>query len=133
MSTKTTAPKVSQESRKKIESLKTTQQLYNDLDDYIRNSKSSTERAKERLAKQIETLGDDFVEEIEKKSEKEEKLYKEYADKVEFIVKNSGNDNGSLEQLNSMTYQEIDSIYDKVLIESKKGFWSRLFDFLMGW
>lgn len=133
MSTKTTKPKISEESRKKIESFKTTQQLYNDLDEYIRNNKKTTDRAKTRLAKQIGELGKEFVEEIEQDKYQEEELYKEYAGKVEFIIKTCGEKYGSLELLNNMTYQQIDSIYDKALSDSKKGFWGILLDFVMGW
>jgi hypothetical protein len=133
MSTKTTSPKISEESRKKVENFKTTQQLYNDLDDYIRTNKKTSDRVKQRVAKQISELGDDFISELEQNEEQDADKYKEYAEKVETIIKYSGGKYGTLEKLNDMTYEEIDSIYNKVLLESKKGFWNKLFDFLMEW
>ena len=133
MSTKTTSPKISEESRNKIEKFKTTQQLYNDLDDYIRTNKKTSDRVKQRVAKQISELGDDFISELEQNEEQDADKYKEYAEKVETIIKYSGGKYGTLEKLNDMTYEEIDSIYNKVLLESKKGFWNKLFDFLMEW
>ena len=133
MSTKTTSPKISEESRKKVENFKTTQQLYNDLDDYIRTNKKTSDRVKQRVAKQISELGDDFISELEQNEEQDADKYKEYAEKVETIIKHSGGKHGTLEKLNDMTYEEIDSIYNKVLLESKKGFWNKLFDFLMEW
>jgi aminopeptidase N len=133
MSTKTTSPKISEESRKKVENFKTTQQLYNDLDDYIRTNKKTSDRVKQRVAKQISELGDDFISELEQNEEQDADKYKEYAEKVETIIKYSGGKYGTLEKLNDMTYEEIDSIYNKVLLESKKGFWNKLLDFLMEW
>jgi len=133
MSTKTTSPKISEESRKKIENFKTTQQLYNDLDSYIRTNKKTSDHAKQRVAKQISELGDDFINELEQNEEQNTVKYKEYAEKVETIIKLSGSKHGTLEKLNDMTYEEIDSIYNKVLLDSKKGFWNKLFDFLMEW
>ena len=133
MSTKTTSPKISEESRNKIENFKTTQQLYNDLDDYIRTNKKTSDRVKQRVAKQISELGDDFISELEQNEEQDADKYKEYAEKVETIIKYSGGKYGTLEKLNDMTYEEIDSIYNKVLLESKKGFWNKLLDFLMEW
>ena len=133
MSTKTTSPKISEESRNKIEKFKTTQQLYNDLDDYIRTNKKTSDRVKQRVAKQISELGDDFISELEQNEEQDADKYKEYAEKVETIIKYSGGKYGTLEKLNDMTYEEIDSIYNKVLLDSKKGFWNKLFDFLMEW
>ena len=133
MSTKTTSPKISEESRKKIENFKTTQQLYNDLDSYIRTNKKTSDRAKQRVANQISELGDDFISELEQNEEQDADKYKEYAEKVETIIKLSGSKHGTLEKLNDMTYEEIDSIYNKVLLDSKKGFWNKLFDFLMEW
>jgi len=133
MSTKTTSPKISEESRKKIENFKTTQQLYNDLDSYIRINKKTSDHAKQRVAKQISELGDDFINELEQNEEQNTVKYKEYAEKVETIIKLSGSKHGTLEKLNNMTYEEIDSIYNKVLLDSKKGFWNKLFDFLMEW
>ena len=133
MSTKTTSPKISEESRNKIENFKTTQQLYNDLDDYIRTNKKTSDRVKQRVAKQISELGDDFISELEQNEEQDADKYKEYAEKVETIIKYSGGKYGTLEKLNDMTYEEIDSIYNKVLLESKKGFWDKLFDFIMEW
>ena len=133
MSTKTTSPKISEESRNKIENFKTTQQLYNDLDDYIRTNKKTSDHAKQRVAKQISELGDDFINELEQNEEQNTVKYKEYAEKVETIIKLSGSKHGTLEKLNDMTYEEIDSIYNKVLLDSKKGFWNKLFDFLMEW
>jgi aminopeptidase N len=133
MSTKTTSPKISEESRKKLEEYKTTQQLYNDLDDYIRTNKKTSDRVKQRVAKQISELGDDFISELEQNEEQDADKYKEYAEKVETIIKYSGGKYGTLEKLNDMTYEEIDSIYNKVLLESKKGFWNKLLDFLMEW
>jgi DNA replication initiation complex subunit (GINS family) len=133
MSTKTTSPKISEESRKKIENFKTTQQLYNDLDSYIRTNKKTSDRAKQRVANQISELGDDFINELEQNEEQDTVKYKEYAEKVETIIKLSGSKHGTLEKLNDMTYEEIDSIYNKVLLDSKKGFWDKLFDFIMEW
>jgi|GEM_PF-7131469 len=133
MSTKTTSPKISEESRKKIENFKTTQQLYNDLDSYIRTNKKTSDHAKQRVAKQISELGDDFINELEQNEEQNTVKYKEYAEKVETIIKLSGSKHGTLEKLNDMTYEEIDSIYNKVLLDSKKGFWDKLFDFIMEW
>jgi len=133
MSTKTTSPKISEESRKKLEEYKTTQQLYNELDGYIRTNKNTNDRAKQRLAKEIGELGEEFEKEIESTEQEEETKYREYAGKVETIIKLSGDRHGTLEKLNTLTYKEIDSIYDKVLLDSKKGFWDKLFDFLMEW
>jgi DNA replication initiation complex subunit (GINS family) len=133
MSTKTTSPKISEESRKKIENFKITQQLYNDLDSYIRTNKKTSDRAKQRVANQISELGDDFINELEQNEEQDTVKYKEYAEKVETIIKLSGSKHGTLEKLNDMTYEEIDSIYNKVLLDSKKGFWDKLFDFIMEW
>lgn len=129
MSTRTKKPNISDESLRKIEEYETTQRLYNEYDSYIRESKTTTQRAKDKLAKEIGETGDEFIEDLETA----DKLYKEYSDKVEYIIKNSGDKYGSLEKLNAMTYQQVDSIYDRVQEESKKGFWTKLFDFLMGW
>jgi uncharacterized membrane-anchored protein YjiN (DUF445 family) len=139
VSTKTTKPKISEESRRKLDQLATTKNLYQQYDEYILKQSNVGDRAKERLAKQISSLGSEFIADQEREEQlkrenkaKEEKLHKEYASKVELIVKESGSKNGSLEKLNTMTYEEIDSIYIRVLDESQKGFWSKLFDFLMG-
>lgn len=140
MSTKTKKPRISEESRRKLQEFETTQQLYNELDEFKRQTSNATKRAKDQMARTIADIGGDFVEDLEKKEKeavekqrREEEKYREYAGKVEFIIKNTGDHHGTLENLNSMTYQQIDSIYNKVLEESKKGFWSKLFDFLMGW
>ena len=131
MSTKTTAPKISEESRIKVEEFKTTQQLYNEFDNYLRSSHDTNYRAKQRLAKQIGEIGEDYEDYTDLSEKQQEIKYKEYAGKVETIIKLSGNKNGKLEDLNNSTYRQIDSIYRKVLFESKRGFWGKLFDFFI--
>lgn len=129
MSSTTKKARISEESKELIESFQTTTDLYKSLDDYMRDSNKTTQKAKERLANEIADMGEKFIDEIE---QKEIARDNEKQEKITFIARKTGDLHGSKEKLYSMSYEDVDSIYIKVK-ESKKNWFRQIIDFLMSW
>lgn len=125
MSSTTKKPKISEESRKKLESLDTTFDLYRSLDEYIRDSRKNISYAKERMAQEFNQMGEKYVEEIDKKEQQKVETIRE-------IFRTVGDRYGSKEELSQLTYGEVQNIQIKIK-ESKKNFFTRIVDFLMNW
>lgn len=125
MSSTTKKPKISEESRKKLESLDTTFDLYRSLDEYIRDSRKNISYAKERMVQEFNQMGEKYVEEIDKKEQQKVETIRE-------IFRTVGDRYGSKEELSQLTYGEVQNIQIKIK-ESKKNFFTRIVDFLMNW
>lgn len=127
MSSRTRRPIISPQSMKESDELETTFDMYKDLADYERKVKEENDRKKNRIAREIEQMGESYIREIEEKVEKKEN------DKIELvqtILKISGKKYGDSDSLYNMPYEDVKSIYNKVL-DTKKPWYRKLFEFFM--
>lgn len=127
MSSRTKKPVISAASAKEADELETTFDLYKDLADYERRVREENDRRKNRIAREIEQMGESYLSEIDEKFERKEK---EKIQLVQDILKSSGKKYGDSDTLYRMPYEEVKSIYNKVL-ESKKSWYRKLFEFFM--
>src|SRR5690242_17883710 len=104
---------ISKESKEEADQLKTTVELYRELSDYERMIAHENDRKKNKMARDLALNGEEYVDEIQTKfTLKEEERIKN----VEYILKNATKDKyGSSRQLYDMSYEEVNSIYTKVV------------------
>jgi hypothetical protein len=129
MSTKTKKPVISEESINKVEELETTLNLYQMIDDERRDAEKVQQQFKQRFAKNIAEHGDELVEQMAANQAKAEE---KKAEQILFILRKSGDRNGSRPELEAMTYEKINRIYIRVK-ESRKSWFRRFIDFVMSW
>lgn len=124
MSTTSKRPKINEDSKNYVESLKTTDDLYRDHNQYIIEVNKVNDIRKKRFVKEIAFEGDNFIDEIEEKYRKEEE---DKISKIEYIYDETNEKYGTLKELNNLSSTEIITIYNKVL-NSKKSFFRKLID-----
>ena len=124
MTTRSTKPKISEESKEKIKQLETTDQLYRSHDAYIREQNRVQELRKRSYAKEVYESREEFISNVEKTSnlidERHEKM-------INTIIKKYKNKFGTHDELKGLSYEELYKLHEKA---KKKSFWSHLTEFL---
>lgn len=129
MSSTTKKTRIDPKSKEYVDSLMTTSDMYRALSDYERSIKEENDIKKRRIAKEIENMGQHYLDEIDRKNQEKEN---EKNEMIKSIVSLKDESFIKLSDLNEMSYDEVKSIYIKVM-DSKKP-WYRLFiEFIMGW
>ena len=113
----------------KINELKTTTEMYQEYDEFLRKTKQEQEKKKEILANRFYRIGNEMIEEIENKREEERE---ERNNKIKFILKNFKNNSIKKSKLNNLNNEDLESIYIKVK-ESKIPWLKKLINFIMNW
>ena len=129
MTLTTKKTKIDPDSQDETDSLDTTSDLYRKLSDYERIEKEQTNQKKNRIAREIEAMGDQYLEEIDTKNELKEQAR---MDMVDFIINKTEQNLVRTKDLYDMPYEDVKSIYVKAQDYNKS--WGRIFlEFLMGW
>ena len=129
MTLTTQKTKIDPNSQDETDSLDTTSDLYRKLSDYERIEKEQTNQKKNRIAREIEAMGDQYIEEIDTKNELKEQAR---MDMVDFIINKTEQNLVRTKDLYDMPYEDVKSIYVKAQDYNKS--WGRIFlEFLMGW
>ena len=129
MTLTTKKTKIDPNSQDETDSLDTTSDLYRKLSDYERIEKEQTNQKKNRIAREIEAMGDQYIEEIDTKNELKEQAR---MDMVDFIINKTEQNLVRTKDLYDMPYEDVKSIYVKAQDYNKS--WGRIFlEFLMGW
>ena len=128
MSTKTKNINISPNSKRIVDELETTEDLYRGLAEYERQMKLDDKRKRKRLATQFAEIGNEMVENIqEKQKTKEEKRI----EIIERIYNLSGDKFVSVKEANELTIEELKPILFNAE-NINKPWYVKLFDLLMG-
>ena len=129
MTVTTKKTKIDPDSQLETDSLDTTSDLYRKLSDYERQERDQTEKKKQRIAREIERMGEEFIDEIDNKQELKEQ---ERMDMIDFIINKTEQNLVKSKVLYDMPIEEVKSIYVKAQDYDKS--WVKIFfEFLMGW
>ncbi len=129
MTVTTKKAKIDPNSQKETDALDTTSDLYRKLSDYERIEKNQTEQKKNRIAREIDQMGEHYLTEIDMKNEVKEN---ERMDMVDFIINKTEQNLVKSKDLYDMPYEDVKNIYVKAQDYNKS--WGRIFlEFLMGW
>jgi len=121
--------KIDPDSQNETESLATTSDLYRQLSDYERQEREQTEQKKNRIAREIERMGVQYLEEIDNKNKLKEQ---ERLNMIDFIIDKTKEKLVRSKYLYDMSIEEVNSYYIKAQDYNKS--WIRIFfEFLMGW
>lgn len=121
MSTKTTKAPIDPKSIRELKEQLSTDDLYRELDQYLRAKREEDNIKKRSMAKKIFSEGEQLMQEIE---EKKVRLEAERLSMIEFIHKNSQEKFITLKEATQMDYEEIKRVHARVL-EWKKPIWRR--------
>lgn len=122
MSTTSKKAKISEESKKFTESLLTTDDEYRNLDKYLRASKDENNVRKRKLARDIASDGEKYLQEIEEKNKDREN---KRMSMIESIYSNSQEKFIPLKELKQLPYEDVVDIHNKVN-EWKKPWWRKV-------
>lgn len=123
MTVTTKKPRIDPNSQKEADELDTTSDLYYKLAEYETNQK------KDRIAREIESMGSRYLNEIDVKNELKEQ---ERRDMIDFIINKTEQNLIKSKELYDMPIEDVKSIYLKAQDYNKS--WVRIFfEFLMGW
>ena len=129
MSSTTKKAPIDSDSKEYAESLETTQQMYQALSDYERSLKDETNQKKSMIAREIDRMGEVYMDEID---EKFEILEEERQEMVDYIIHNTQQTLVKKRELDNMTHGEVKSIYIKAQ-DTKKPWYRSFIEYLMGW
>jgi hypothetical protein len=129
MSSTTKKTPIDPKSKEYADSLQTTFDMYRELSDYERSIREEDNAKKRLIAKEIELMGEKFINEIDTKHALKEE---ERQEMVDYIIHNTQQTLVMKRDLDHMTYEEVKSIYIKAQ-DTKKPWYRLLLEYLMGW
>jgi len=121
MSSRTKKAPIDPESTKRVKSELTTDDMYRELDSYLRARKQEDNIKKRRLADKIVNEGEQLMQEIQ---EKNIAVEEERLTMIEYIFTNSQEKFVELKELKQMEYGEVKKLHAKVT-EWKKPAWRK--------
>lgn len=100
--------------------------LYDEYNNWLEKSNQTNQNSKNKFADQINENADFLIKEIEKKEANNEKEKKK---KISFILKKVKKKYGSKEDLSTLSYNDVNEIYDRVK-KSNQSLYKKLFQFI---
>ena len=129
MSSTTKPTPINAESIKKAAELDTTSDLYRKLSEYERSEMEQTNRKKNMVAREMESMGEIYLNEIQVKEEEKESSR---LDMIDYIITNTKDELVKPKTLYDMSYEDVKIIHLKAQDNDKS--WFRLItEFVMGW
>lgn len=129
MTLNTKKVKIDPNSKEEADALDTTSDLYRKFSEYERQERDETNQRKNRIAAQLEAMGEEMLDEIDQKHELKEQ---ERMDMIDVIIDKTKDNLVRPKELYTMSYEDVKSIYVKAQDYNKS--WGRiLLEFVMGW
>ena len=129
MSSTTKKVRIDPKSRRIVDELKTTDDLYRDAASYERQLLEDNKRKLGNLARKISTQGDELIQEVEHKHQAKEE---ERIAMIEQIYKLSGEQLITVKDAQNQPIEDLSPLLIKAK-ELGKPWYNKLLDFLMGW